>query len=208
MSKITNVDEFLSLGCGRCDYFKTLQCKVHTWQKELIELRRIMLDCGLTEEIKWSQPTYTLNGKNLFIVSAFNNYAFISFFQGVLINDEANHLQEIGKNTQAARQWRFTNAKDILANETTIKVYIFEAIELEKAGIKVELKKEIEPLPEELLQKMNAAPDFKAAFEALTPGRQRSYILHISSAKQAKTRQSRVEKCIPKIFSGKGFNER
>lgn len=203
----SEVDVYLDEGCGRCALYQTPRCKVKTWQRELTELRRIALECGLEEEFKWSQPCYTYQKKNILIVTAFKNYAALAFFKGTLIKDVSNILIAAGPNSQSARQVRFTNQKDILSMEAVLKAYIFEAIEVEKSGLKVEFKKEMQ-LPAELEDKFDELPELKAAFMGLTPGRQRGYILHFSQPKQAKTRVARIEKCIEKILSGKGFNDR
>lgn len=205
---ISSVEQYLDEGCGRCPLYATPQCKVNSWREELKELRRIVLECELNEEIKWSVPTYTYKESNLIIVSALKDSATLSFFKGVLLKDEHNLLVKPGQNSQSARYMKFTDVATIRKLEPTIKAYIFEMVEVEKAGIKVKFKSNKElTYPEELENKLASDPALNAAFEALTPGRKRSYILHISSAKQSKTRESRVEKCIPKIFSGKGFNE-
>ncbi|QSE98042.1 YdeI/OmpD-associated family protein [Fulvivirga lutea] len=206
---IQNVDQYLLEGCGRCSLYRTPECKVHNWQKELKLLRKIALDCGLTEELKWSVPCYTFQNHNLAIVSAFKNYCSISFFKGALLNNESGLLEKPGENTQSARLIKFTNAKQIIEHEEAIKAHIYEAIEVEKAGLEVEYKKTSEyNIPEELQSALDNDPEFKAAFEALTPGRQRGYLLHFSQPKQSKTRASRIEKCKDKIFDGKGFNDR
>jgi uncharacterized protein YdeI (YjbR/CyaY-like superfamily) len=202
------VDTYLIEGCGRCDLYRTPQCKVHNWPQELAYLRRIVLECGLTEEYKWSQPCYTFQGNNVLIVTAFKDYATISFFKGSLLKDPENHLVKPGESSQAARQLRFTDTKQIEAIEPVIKAFIFEAIKVEKAGLKVEFKKDLEPMPEELEQILAVDEELKTAFEALTPGRQRGYILYFSKPKQAKTRISRIEKCIPKILNGEGLNDK
>lgn len=203
------VDAYLLDGCGRCELYGTLQCKVHKWPEELNQLRRIVLGCGLEEELKWSQPCYTLNGNNVLLLTAFKEYAALAFFKGALLKDIHLMLVSPGENSQAVRQLRFTDVAEILKKEDIIKSYILQAIEVEKAGLKVEFKKESElHYPDELVQKMDEDPVYKAAFEALTPGRRRSYVLHFSAAKQSATRVSRIEKCASKIFEGKGWNER
>lgn len=202
------VDTYLEDGCGRCSLYKTPQCKVNSWPEELKLLRRIVLDCGLTEEFKWKQPCYTWNGNNVLLVTAFKEYVAVAFFKGSLLKDTNNLLAKPGENSQAARQFRFTNVADIRKLEAEIKAYIYEAIEVEKAGLKVSFKKEAEPLPEELLIKFSEMPELKAAFEALTPGRQRGYLLFFSAPKQSKTRETRIEKHIPDILNGKGINDR
>ncbi|MDH5546948.1 MAG: YdeI/OmpD-associated family protein [Gammaproteobacteria bacterium] len=202
-----NVDKFLAEGCGRCSLWKTPECKVNTWQAELVVLRNILLDSGLNEEVKWSQPCYTLDKKNIILLSAFKDYCALNFFKGSLLKDTHKLLVKPGENSQAARQLRFTNKKDITKSKAIIKDYIQQAISIEKAGKRVEFKKEAEPIPTELKQTFKQHPDFKHAFESLTPGRQRGYILYFSAAKQSQTRTNRIEKLIPKIMQGKGLNE-
>ena len=203
-----DVDVYLAEGCGRCPLGGTPGCKVHSWTAELKALRRIVLDCGLTEEVKWGVPCYSHKGGNVVIVSAFKEYASISFFKGSLMKDPQNLLHSPGENSQATRLFKFTSVKEILTNESAIQQYLYEAIEVEKAGLKVAFKKNRDPVPEELQDQLDKDPALKAAFEALTPGRQRSYILHVSQAKQSETRMARIEKCIPKIMEGKGFHDR
>jgi uncharacterized protein YdeI (YjbR/CyaY-like superfamily) len=205
--KNPKVDDYLAEGCGRCNLYKTPQCKVHRWDKELKELRKILLACGLTEEVKWSQPCYTLDGNNIIMLSAFKEYAFLSFFKGSLLKDSNEILHKPGENSQAVRVMKFTNINEIQKLESFIKDYIDEAIAIEKSGLKVEFKKTQEPIPEEFQVKLDVDNALKAAFEALTPGRQRAYLLHFNGAKQSKTRSSRVEKYIPKILEGKGIND-
>lgn len=202
------VDLYLEEGCGRCSFYRTPQCKVHNWPEELKQLRRIALDCGLNEEFKWSQPCYVFQNSNILIVTAFKEYAALAFFKGALLEDPNGILVAPGENSQSARHVRFTNVKDILELEPILKAYIHEAMEVEKIGLKVNFKKSPEPIPEELQHKFEEVPALKSAFEALTPGRQRGYILHFSQAKQAKTREARIDKCMDKIFKGKGFNDR
>ncbi len=167
----------------------------------------IVLDCGLKEELKWGIPCYTYNKSNVITVAAFNEYCSISFFKGALLKDTHHILEKPGENTQAARLVRFTNVQEIGALETILKDYIYETIEVEKAGLKVGFAKNPEPIPEEFQHKLDEIPALKTAFEALTPGRQRAYILHFSAPKQSKTRGSRVEKCMQKILDGKGLND-
>ncbi|MCB0279255.1 MAG: YdeI/OmpD-associated family protein [Calditrichaeota bacterium] len=187
----------------------TPDCKVNNWQDELKRLRQIVLNCGLTEELKWSMPCYTFEGNNILIMSAFKEYCAISFFKGSLLNDPDHILDSPGENSQATRLIRITKIDDISQQEDRIKSYIKAAIEIEKAGLKVNFKSISEfAIPEELQTILDKDSRLKTAFEALTAGRQRSYILHISAAKQKETRESRAEKCIPKILEGKGFNER
>lgn len=204
----TDVNTYLAEGCGRCALGGTPDCKVHSWTNELKLLRQVVLDCGLTEESKWGVPCYTYHGDNVAVISAFKNYACLSFFKGALLQDSHKILDKPGENTQSARIIKITSTKQAQALAPILKAYIFEAVEVEKAGLKVSFEKAPEPIPEELASKFKEEPNLKAAFEALTPGRQRGYILHFSQPKQAKTRVSRIEKCIPKIMEGKGFHDR
>jgi uncharacterized protein YdeI (YjbR/CyaY-like superfamily) len=206
-----NVDQYLIAGCGRCPFGGTPDCKVHTWTKELSLLRSIVLRCGLKEEMKWGVPCYTTqvgnNEQNVLIVAAFKDYCALSFLKGVLLKDELQLLHQPGENTQSARFFKFANMFEIIALEDTIKAYIFESIDNEKAGKKVVFDKHHEPIPEEFQNILDTLPDVNRAFFALTPGRQRGYILHFSAPKKAKTRLSRIEKYIPKILEGKGFHD-
>jgi uncharacterized protein YdeI (YjbR/CyaY-like superfamily) len=178
------------------------------WQSEVKKLRTIALGCGLTEELKWGCPCYMLGGNNIVLIHDFKEYCAYLFFKGALLNNADGILIQQTENVQAARQARFTSVEQITELEATLKAYIFEAIEVEKAGLKVELKKTKDfPVAEEFQIKLDAMPALKAAFESLTPGRQRGYLMHFSAAKQAKTRQERVEKFIPKILSGKGLED-
>ncbi|MFZ6874741.1 YdeI/OmpD-associated family protein [Undibacterium sp. Di27W] len=178
------------------------------WQEEIAELRKIALDCELTEELKWGTPCYTSQGSNIVLIHVFKEYAALLFFKGALLKDPKNILIQQTENTQAARQLRFTSAQEIVKMKATIKAYIAEAIKVEKAGLKVDFKKTEEfSMPEEFQQKLEQHADLKTAFEALTPGRQRAYLLHFSAAKQAKTREARVEKCMQKILEGKGLDD-
>ena len=164
--------------------------------------------CGLDEEFKWSQPCYTYQNRNILIITAFKEYAALAFFKGALLEDPGGILVAPGKSSQSARQVRFTHVNDIIQMESLLKSYIFEAIEVEKAGLKVDFKKNPEPVPDELLAKFDELPALKSAFEALTPGRKRGYILYFSQPKQSKTRVSRIERSIEKILKGKGINDR
>jgi len=177
------------------------------WQNETDKLRKIVLDCDLTEELKWGKPCFTYQKKNVAIVIPLKDACALSFFKGALLKDPKHILQKIGE-AQAGRWIKFTSPKEISALQATLRSYIYEAIEVEESGKKVPLKKASEyVVPEELQVRLNAAPELKAAFEALTPGRRKSYIFHVSGAKQAKTRAARAEKCVPMILSGRGFNE-
>ncbi len=178
------------------------------WQKEMELLRAIVLGCGLNEELKWGVPCYTYKKANILIIHGFKEYCALNFFKGALLNDADKILVQQTENVQSARQVRVTNTKEIVKLEATLKAYIFEALEVEKAGLKVEMKKhEDYVVPEELQHQLDHNPTFKTAFEALTPGRQRGYILHIAGAKQPKTREDRIEKCTPRILIGKGLTD-
>ena len=188
------VDEFLS--------------KAKKWQEEFEKLRMFILDCGLIEELKWGVPCYTFQKNNIVLIHGFKEYCAILFFKGALLQDTKHILITQTVNVQASRQIRFTNVREIIKIETDLKAYIYEAIEIEKAGLKVELKKTSEySIPEEFQTKLNEIPTLKTAFDALTPGRQRAYILYFSQPKQSKTRESRVEKCLQQILKGKGLND-
>jgi len=178
------------------------------WQKEAGELRKIARDCGLREEIKWGKPCFTHNEKNVAIVIPLKDACALSFFKGALFDDPKHILQRVGEHTQAGRWIKFTSLKEITAMRSILRTYIHEAIAVEESGKKVTLKKAAEyVVPEELQSRLNAAPELRAAFEALTPGRRKSYIFYVSSAKQVKTRVARAERCVPMILSGRGFNE-
>lgn len=178
------------------------------WQKEYERLRMIVLECGLTEELKWGCPCYTLGKSNIVLIHGFKEYCALLFFKGVLLNDPNGLLIQQTKNVQSARQMRFTNAKEIAKLGKNIKAYIYEAIEVEKSGLKVKLKKTAEyEIPEEFQTQLNKKPALKKAFEALTPGRQRAYLFYFSQPKQSKTREARVEKYTKQILAGKGLND-
>jgi len=178
------------------------------WREEFAKLRTIVLDCQLTEELKWGTPCYTYENKNVVLMHGFKEYCALLFFKGALLTDAEGILVQQTKNTQAARQIRFTNVREILEMETVLKAYVREAIEVETAGLKVKFKKTAEfVVPEELQNKLDEMPALKTAFDSLTPGRQRGYILYFSQAKQSKTRQSRVAKCMQRILDGKGLDE-
>ncbi|MEC1807505.1 YdeI family protein [Bacillus subtilis] len=188
------VDEFLS--------------KAKKWKEEFEKLRTIILDCELTEDFKWMHPCYTYNNKNVVLIHGFKEYCALLFHKGALLQDAHGILIQQTENVQAARQIRFTNIQEINELENILNAYIHEAIEIEKAGLKVEVNKNIElNIPEELQNKFDEIPALKTAFEALTPGRQRAYTLYFSQAKQSKTRESRVEKYVQKILDGKGLKD-
>ncbi|OVE56543.1 MULTISPECIES: YdeI/OmpD-associated family protein [Chryseobacterium] len=182
--------------------------KTGQWQTEFEKLRTIALKTELTEDLKWGCPCYTYEGKNIFLIHGFKEYCALLFFKGALMKDPENILIRQTENIQATRQIRFTNLQQIIDLENVLSDYIFEAVEIEESGAKVEMKKTHEfNIPEEFAQKLNENPELKKAFEALTPGRQRAYLLYFSSAKQSKTRISRIEKYIPEILNGKGLND-
>ncbi len=182
--------------------------KAKEWQDELELLRKIVLDCGLTEELKWGVPCYTFQKSNIVLMHVFKEYCALLFFKGALLNDANGILIQQTKNVQAARQIRFTNVREIVKMKSILKAYIHEAIEVEKAGLKVNFKETTEFIvPEEFQNKLDEIPALKTAFKALTPGRQRAYLLYFSAPKQSKTRESRVEKCMQQIFNGKGLND-
>ena len=188
------VDEFLS--------------KAKKWKEEYEKLRKIVLDCELTEEFKWMHPCYTFEKKNIVLIHVFKEYCALLFFKGALLNDANGILIQQTENVQAARQIRFTNVREIVEMEPILKAYIYEAIEVEEAGLKVNFKKTSEfKIPEEFQKKLDETPALKKAFAALTPGRQRGYLFYFSQPKQSKTRESRVEKCKQQILHGKGLND-
>jgi uncharacterized protein YdeI (YjbR/CyaY-like superfamily) len=180
--------------------------KVEKWQNEMRKLRTIVLDCGLTEELKWYQPCYTLQNGIILLISAFKEYCALAFFKGSLLKDPKGILVRPGENSQAMRQIRFTDVQEIVEMEPVLKSYIQEAMEIEKAGLKVQKNPKI-AVPEEFQKKLDKIPTLKTAFDALTPGRQRVYIMHFSQPKQSKTRESRIEKCVPQILDGKGLDD-
>jgi uncharacterized protein YdeI (YjbR/CyaY-like superfamily) len=182
--------------------------KAEKWQEAMEQLRKIVLECELSEELKWGVPCYTFQKSNVVLIHDFKEYCALLFMKGALLDNSKGLLIQQTENVQAARQIRFTNLREIVENKAILKAYIYEAIEVEKAGLKVELKKTTEyNIPEEFQQKLDESTSLKTAFEALTPGRQRAYLLHFAQPKQAKTREARVEKCIPQILDGKGLNE-
>lgn len=178
------------------------------WKEEFEKLREIVLDCELTEDFKWMHPCYTYENKNVVLIHGFKDFCALLFHKGALLQDTHGILVQQTKNVQAARQIRFTNVQEIAELEPILKTYIQQAIEVEKAGLQVNLKEHVEySIPEELQTRFDEIPDLKTAFDALTPGRQRAYILYFSEPKQAKTRVARVEKCMPQILEGKGLRD-
>lgn len=182
--------------------------KESAWQKEYEKLRTIVLDCGLDEELKWGQPCYTFEGRNIVLIHGFKEYCALLFMKGALLDDPNGILIQQTENVQSARQIRFTGVKEIVKLAPAIKSYIYQAIEVERAGLKVKLKQPAEfAMAEEFAQKLKKSAALKKAFEALTPGRQRAYLLHFLTPKQSKTREARIEKAIPQIMNGKGLND-
>ena len=182
--------------------------KAKAWQEEFEKLRTLILGCGLTEELKWGVPCYAYNGKNIVLIHGFKHYCAILFMKGALLQDAKGILIQQTEHVQAARQVRFTSVAEVTKRKTALKDYIKEAIEVEKAGLKVELKKTSEyDVPEEFQKRLDKNADLKRAFKALTPGRQRAYIFYFAAAKQSKTREGRVEKYIPQILDGKGLDD-
>jgi uncharacterized protein YdeI (YjbR/CyaY-like superfamily) len=182
--------------------------KATQWQAEFKKLRKIVLDCGLTEELKWGVPCYTLEKKNVVLMHGFKDYCALLFVKGALLQDAAGILIQQTANVQAGRQIRFTRVREIVEREPILKAYVQEAIAVEKAGLQVPYKKAAEfSMPEEFINQLEEVPGLQDAFEALTPGRQRAYLLYFSAPKQAKTRVARIEKCTPQILKGKGLND-
>ncbi|SDK98337.1 Uncharacterized conserved protein YdeI, YjbR/CyaY-like superfamily, DUF1801 family [Catalinimonas alkaloidigena] len=203
------VDHYLAEGCGRCPLGGTPDCKIHAWSAALAQLRALLLDCGLTETLKWGVPCYTFQSRNLVMIHAFKDYFALNFFQGALLHDPEGLLVQQTENVQAGRQIRFTHAREVTAREATLRAYVYEAIEVERAGLKVVMKKTSEfAVPAEFQQQLDQDPALQAAFERLTPGRQRGYLLHFAQPKQAKTRAARVEKYRSHILRGKGLHDR
>lgn len=203
-----DVETYLAKGCGRCEHFGTPECKVLLWTDTLLALRALLRSTELVESMKWGSPCYAVEGHgNVLMLTSFRRYAALSFFKGALLDDPDERLDRPGPNSQAMRLLPFQTADEVAAQEASIRGFVAQAIALEKAGARVDFKSD-EPMPEELQEMLDAQPEVAEAYEALTPGRQRSYRLHVGGAKQAATRVSRAEKCIPKILAGKGFNER
>lgn len=204
----TSVDSYLRDGCGRCEKFQTPECKVLQWTKPLTALRAMLNDAGLVEEMKWGSPTYTVDGKNAVMLVSFKDFCALSFFKGTALTDDDALLESPGPNSQHVRWLKFLSLADVKTHRAAAKRFIEQAIELERAGVKVAPKAVKAALPDELVARFARDASLKKAFEALTPGRQRSHVLHISGAKQAETRERRVDKCAEDIRAGRGFNER
>jgi uncharacterized protein YdeI (YjbR/CyaY-like superfamily) len=206
--KPNTVNDYLLSGCGRCSLGNTPECKVHKWQAHLKLLRSLAIQAGLTEEIKWSQPTYTFNGKNVIIVTAFNNYCCISFLQGSLIQDDAKLLEFAGPNSQLGKLAKFTSVKQITDSKIFLQQYLQQAIALVQVKAKpaVEKKQEQNLIPE-LLEVFKTEKDFEKAFKNLTPGKQRGYLIYFTGAKQSETRTKRIHQYKPIILQGKGMHD-
>jgi uncharacterized protein YdeI (YjbR/CyaY-like superfamily) len=203
--KATTVDQYLLDGCGRCKKGGTPQCTVHRWHPILVALRELALECGLSEEVKWSVPCYTLNGKNVLIIHAFMEYCSVMFMKGSLLDDPNEELHRQTENVTAGRQLRYTQLEEFMEQRPKAKAFILQAIEVEKAGKKVDPKPQETPITEELEEAFQQDETFKSAFYKLTPGRQRAYLLHFSQPKQTATRAKRIEQCMDIILRGEGI---
>ncbi len=205
----TDVATYFAEGCGRCEHFQTPQCKVHLWTDALQELRSLILAAGLEETMKWGSPTYTIEGcGNVVMLTSFRAYCALSFPRGSLLTDPDGVLEAPGPNSQGGRLFKFTDVQQVRDQAERIRSTLAEAIEIHRSGRKVVFAERPEPIPDELQARLDDDPALEAAFEALTPGRQRSHIIYVGGAKQSGTRERRVEKCVPKILDGKGFLDR
>lgn len=202
------VESWLADGCGRCDNYQTPNCKVLLWTPALVALREHLRATGMSEELKWGSPAYSLDGKNVVMLVAFRDRCSLSFFKGALLSDPDGSLESPGPNSQAVRELRFTSVDQVRARAADIDRFLADAMALERDGAKVPFAKAPEEMPDELRARLDGDPALKAAFDALTPGRQRSHVLYVAGAKQAATRASRAEKCAPKILAGLGFQDR
>ena len=203
------VDRYLEEGCGRCSLYKTPDCKVHQWQNELRQFRALVLECGLTEELKWSVPCYTYKGNNVLLINSFKDHCSLSFFKGTLLKDPYNILDKPGENSRIVRLIRIDKETNFQELRSKIKEYIFDALEIEEKGVKVDLDKAPkQSIPEELETLFKKDPALKKAFYNLTPGRQRGYLIYFSAPKQSKTKTSRIEKYTTHIMKGKGFHDK
>ena len=203
-----SVDAYLRDGCGRCDKYQTPACKVHLWTPALQALRALLLEAGLTEEMKWGQPCYSFEGANVVLLASLRDQCALSFFQGAALTDPDGLLVSPGPNSRFARYLPFRSRAEVEARRDAITRFLAEAIHRARTGQKVDAPPAAEPMPEELANVLAAKPERARAYEALTPGRRRSYILHVSGAKQSATRAKRAEACAAKILDGKGWNER
>ena len=205
---IADPDTYFEKGCDRCRKFDTPECKVNLWREGLAELRQICRQTELEEGAKWGQPVYMIEGRNVCLISAFNDFFFLSFFNAALMSDPKQLLMKRGANTQDPHMLTFTSADEVSLQNETISAYLAEAIAYAKAGKKAPKKDTQIQMPQELLDALDRDPELAEAFDALTPGRQRGYCIHIGQAKQSKTRETRIEKLRPRILAGKGYNER
>jgi uncharacterized protein YdeI (YjbR/CyaY-like superfamily) len=205
--KATTVNQYLLEGCGRCPKGGTPNCTVHKWHPILLAMRELAVECMLTEEVKWSVPCYTVNGKNVMLVASFIDYCSFMFMKGSLFQDPNNLLHRQTENVTSGRQLRYTSMEEFMAQRHEAKAFILEAIALEKAGRKVEKSENDGTIVDELIKAFELSEPFKEAFYKLTPGRQRAYLLHFSQPKQTATRISRIEKCIPVILRGEGLHD-
>jgi len=203
-----SVDAYLRDGCGRCEHYQTPQCKVHAWTDALRALRAVALEAGLTETMKWGSPCYTLGDANVAMIVAFRESCALSFFQGAGLDDPEGALEEPGPNTRFGRYFRLRSAGEVAAHRATIERLLAQAVALARAGTKLDVAPAAEPVPEELERVLASDAALRRAFDALTPGRRRSHILHVGGAKQSETRARRAEKCAPEIRAGRGFQER
>lgn len=204
----TSVDAYLADGCGRCEHYRTPQCKVHLWTDALVLLREIVLAAGLVETMKWGSPCYTLDGENVVMLGSFRTSCTLSFLNAAGLSNSSGLLVPAGPSSKHASVFRFTSAAEVADRRSLLEETIAEAIALVAAGVRPTVSRSVEPVPEELAAVLASNPTWEEAFQALTPGRRRSYVLHVSGAKKSPTRTARAERCIPKILSGKGFNER
>lgn len=206
--KNASVEDYLRDGCGRCDLFRTAECKVHRWQTTLVALRKLVRSMGLEEHVKWGSPCYALDGKNVVMVSAFKEYCALQFFEGAALADPDGCLESAGASSRHVRFLKFRSAADVKARTALAKGFVEQAMARVRAGEKWTPPPPSEPVPDELQARLAVDAALRRAFDALTPGRRRSHILHIGGAKQSETRARRVERCAPEILAGRGFNER
>lgn len=205
---INSISDYFEQGCGRCSRFQKPDCSTQLWRAELAVLRSTILTVGLTEEVKWSHPCYTDQGKNIAVIGAFRDCCVLTFFKGALLSDPAQILELPGENSQVGRVIRIRSVEQVRSLAGTICDYLREAIEIERSGREVEkIKIEDRPIPQELADKFDELPELREAFRRLSPGRQRGYLLHFSQPKQAKTREARIEKCLDQIMAGQGLND-
>jgi len=203
-----NVDAYLRDGCGRCEHYRTSSCKVHLWTPALRALRALLLEAGLTEEMKWGSPCYTLGGVNVVMVTSLRAHCSLSFFQGAALSDEAGLLVRPGPHSRFVRQLSFRSLADVEARRDVIRGFLAQAMDRARRGQKVQAQPADAPVPEELRRVLASTPHVALAFASLTPGRRRSHVLHVSGAKQSATRMKRAEACAAKIIEKKGWNER